>query len=223
MHPRPPLPPSTPLRPILHTRIRTRISRPRHLSTNPPPPPPNPSRTRTRARLESFNARLPRFLKPYTTPLLNAPVTHITSFLILHEITAIVPLFGLAGLFHYAGWIPALGSGDGAVDEGVRRFGRWLRRKGWVGAEAEGEAEREVEEGVIAAGEGGRVVVGRDRDTADNGVRLILEFATAYAITKALLPVRIVLSVWATPWFARGVLGPVGRGVGRVFGRGRAG
>ncbi|KAK2814166.1 hypothetical protein FQN50_000570 [Emmonsiellopsis sp. PD_5] len=220
MHPTPSLPPSIPLRSLFRTciRIRPRIPRPRHLSTNPPPPPP-PNPSRTRARLESFNARLPRFLKPYTTPLLTAPVTHITSFLILHEITAIVPLFGLAGLFHYAGWIPALGSGDGdgAVDEGVRRFGRWLRRKGWVGDEAEMEVEREVGEGVIAAGEG--------RNTADRGVRLILEFATAYAITKALLPVRILLSVWATPWFARGVLGPVGRGVGRgvgrLFGRGR--
>lgn len=54
---------------------------------------------------------------------------------------------------------------------------------------------------------------------ADKGVRLILEFATAYAITKAMMPVRIVLSVWATPWFARAVLGPLGRGVRKVFGR----
>ncbi len=27
--------------------------------------------------------------------------------------------------------------------------------------------------------------------------------ATAWAITKALLPLRLILSVWATPWFAR--------------------
>lgn len=48
----------------------------------------------------------------------------------------------------------------------------------------------------------------------------MVEFATAYAVTKALLPVRLVGSVWATPWFARVVVVPVARGVGRLFGRG---
>ena len=28
-------------------------------------------------------------------------------------------------------------------------------------------------------------------------------FATAWAIVKALLPLRLILSVWAAPWFAR--------------------
>ncbi|PGH04237.1 hypothetical protein GX51_03582 [Blastomyces parvus] len=180
----------------------------------PPPPKVNPSRLRT--RLQTFNNRLPSFLRPYTTPLLNAPVTHITSFLILHEITAVVPLLGLTGAFHYWGWIPALG--DGTVDEGVRKFGRWLKKKGWVGGEAEVQAEAVAE---AEAEMGMRTTAGTlsgNTDT-DKGVRLILEFATAYAITKAMLPVRIVLSVWATPWFARGVLGPVGRAVGKVFGR----
>lgn len=36
------------------------------------------------------------------------------------------------------------------------------------------------------------------------GFRLsLLRFATAYAITKALLPFRLIFSIWATPWFAR--------------------
>jgi hypothetical protein len=35
--------------------------------------------------------------------------------------------------------------------------------------------------------------------------RIVVEVALAYAITKALLPIRILGSVWATPWFA-GVL-----------------
>lgn len=33
-------------------------------------------------------------------------MTHVVSFLILHEITAVVPLVGLAGLFHWTGWVP---------------------------------------------------------------------------------------------------------------------
>ncbi|KLJ12138.1 hypothetical protein EMPG_09566 [Blastomyces silverae] len=200
------------LRPSLRSLRKPTPHKPFSSPPAAPPPKANPSRLRT--RLQTFNNRLPRFLRPYTTPLLNAPVTHITSFLILHEITAVVPLLGLTGAFHYWGWIPALG--DGTVDEGVKKFGGWLKKKGWVGGEAEVQAEAVVEAEMgmqTAAG-----TLGGNTDT-DKGVRLILEFATAYAITKAMLPARIVLSVWATPWFARGVLGPVGRAVGQVFGR----
>lgn len=50
--------------------------------------------------------------------------------------------------------------------------------------------------------------------------RILVEVATAYAITKVFLPARIVASVWATPWFARVVVGRIGGGVGRYFHRG---
>ncbi|EZF35781.1 hypothetical protein H109_03391 [Trichophyton interdigitale MR816] len=169
------------------------------------------SSSRIRLRLQSFNNRLPKFLRSYTTPLFNAPVTHITSFLILHELTAIIPLFGLAGVFHYGGWLPSLGNSDGTspVDEGVRKFGKWLRKRGWVqDAEDMSPMERGAIQGEVRASE----LTAKDRQ----GLRLILEFATAYAITKALLPVRIAWSVWATPWFARTVLGPVGRAIGKL-------
>lgn len=51
-------------------------------------------------------------------------------------------------------------------------------------------------------------------------MRVVVEFATAYAITKALLPVRLVGSVWATPWFARWTILPVMGVLGRVWSRG---
>ena len=47
-------------------------------------------------------------------------------------------------------------------------------------------------------------------------------FATAYAITKALLPLRLILSVWTTPWFARISVIPFTNAVRRIFRRGRA-
>jgi hypothetical protein len=50
----------------------------------------------------------------------------------------------------------------------------------------------------------------------ETGSRILVEVATAYAITKVLLPGRVILSVWATPWFARNVLD----GLRRVFERG---
>lgn len=171
------------------------------------------SEPRARSRLGHLNRRLPHFLQRYTTPLLNAPLTHVTSFLILHEITAVVPLFALFGVFHYSGWMPSFsvqrnGDGEsdnmtGAFDEGVRKFGKWLRKRGWVD-----------EEGGEQLGETGEQVYKR---TPGRGTDLILKFAGAYAITKALLPVRIAGSVAATPWFARSILVPVREWMSRLY------
>ncbi|KAF7896991.1 uncharacterized protein EAF01_009394 [Botrytis porri] len=65
------------------------------------------SRSRLQNRLRTLQLRLPKFLHPYTAPLLDAPKTYIISFLILHEITAIVPILLLASGFHYSGWLPS--------------------------------------------------------------------------------------------------------------------
>ncbi|KAF3395925.1 hypothetical protein F1880_006997 [Penicillium rolfsii] len=183
----------------------------RTLSTPPTssqaPKPAQASPKGSLSRLRRFNDRLPRFLRTYTTPLLGAPVTHVTSFLVLHEITAIVPLLGLVAAFHYGAWMPDLSSDSdsresNAFDEGAKRFGRWLRKRGWV---------EEYEVNAVAEHE----VVHKERA----GVRLVLEFATAYAITKALLPFRIAASVWATPWFARTILTPATNTARRLFGK----
>ncbi|KAL2846097.1 hypothetical protein BJY01DRAFT_213585 [Aspergillus pseudoustus] len=198
-----------PLRMRMRIPHSTNPSR-RNLTTpsNPPPSLP-PKDTTTQSRLRRFNDRLPSFLRAYTTPLLGAPATHVTSFLILHELTAVVPLFGLVAAFHYGNWLPDLAEYKG-FEEGTRRFTRWLRKKGWVGEDVQAEDVA----GGITATEGAML-----NTEEKKGVRLVLEFATAYAVTKALLPVRIMGSVWATPWFARVVLAPVGRCVRRLFRR----
>ncbi|TVY59551.1 hypothetical protein LSUE1_G006924, partial [Lachnellula suecica] len=132
----------------------------------------------------------------------SAPVSHVISFLILHEITAVVPLVGLAGLFHYANWLPASFSEGKYISEGVDKFGRYFRRKGWFGFDREHDkSEIDVDVERVADGKG------------NTGMRILVEVATAYAITKVLLPVRIVFSVWATPWFARVVMGRFGGAV----------
>lgn len=192
-----------PLNPLHLFRRHSRIKQSHRPFSTPPPQPQPPGDSRSRLRM--LNDRLPLFLRSYTTPLLEAPVTHVTSFLILHEITAILPLFGLAAAFHYGNWMPDLGSGASGVvfAEAVDRFGRWLRKKGWVSDDAVDEAASMERKGEPEA----------------KGARLVLEFASAYVLTKALLPVRIAASVWATPWFARTILSPVNRGVGRLVGR----
>lgn len=170
----------------------------------------------SRSRLRRLNDCLPPFLQTYTTPLLGAPGTHITSFLILHEITAIVPLFGLVAAFHYGNWLPDLTSSR-AFEDGTRRFGRWLRKKGWVEEDVEmdmGQLAKEQAEGTVHYED-----LVPSKDGEKKGMRLVWEFATAWAVTKALLPLRIAASVWATPWFARTILGPIGGSVRTLFRR----
>lgn len=77
------------------------------------------------------------------------------------------------------------------TQEGLARFERYFRNKGWFGFER------------LADGQDTVPVV------ADRGAGILLEVATAYGITKLLLAPRIAFSVWATPWFARSVIGPV--------------
>lgn len=116
----------------------------------------NPEASRkTRSRIVRITSRLPKFLQGYTTPLINAPLTHISAFLLLHELTAVIPLFGLAATFHYTKWMPPFISEGKWVSDGVEKFGSYFRKKGWLGEE--GKARRYKWWG---RGEGGtRVVV----------------------------------------------------------------
>lgn len=168
--------------------------------------------TTPRNSIDRINARLPKFLHRFTNPLRTAPVSHITAFLILHEITAVLPLFAFAGAFHYFDYLPHTLVDSTMVKESSEKFGRYLRRKGWVGQEAEkrGGGEGAVEE--VYAAEG--------RYQGEEGVKVVLEIATAYAVTKALLPLRLVASAWATPWFARWTSVPIFGVARRLFGRG---
>ncbi|PWO29609.1 hypothetical protein PtrARCrB10_01811 [Pyrenophora tritici-repentis] len=195
----------------------------------------------SQSRIERFNRRLPKFLHKYTNALGHAPVTHITSFIILHELTAVIPLFGLAGYFHYTHWLPPWFAEGAWIASGVERFGRYFKRKGWIRSDEALEAEREVSDiqndgkqrswmkkqgwlsGSDDDGIGSETKRIRKVDQAWNisegGVRLVVEFATAYAIVKMFLIPRIVFSVWATPAFARWTVAPVLNRFRAVFGR----
>ncbi|RFU30711.1 hypothetical protein B7463_g5624, partial [Scytalidium lignicola] len=157
---------------------------------------------KSRERAERVLNRVPKPLRKYTDGLRNAPVSHVVAFLILHEITAIVPLVGLAGLFHYTQWLPTSFTNSEYVSQGIERFGRYFRRKGWFGFSNEQREDNKS-----------------DSKLSGNGGRILIEVATAYAITKVLLPARIIFSVWATPWFARVFIRKLGGGIKRIFGR----
>jgi hypothetical protein len=143
--------------------------------------------------------RLPRFLLRYLSPLRAAPLSHVTAFLVLHELTAIIPLFGLAAAFHYYNWLPPYISEGKWVSEGIVMFGNWMRKRGWIGDDGKGGA------------------AGMWWGRGESGVRIVVELATAYAITKAFLPLRLLLSVSLTPWFARWTVLPVTARVKGMF------
>lgn len=181
----------------------------------PPPPPPEPD------RISRILSRLPRPLQSYASRLRGAPVTHVTAFLVLHELTAVVPLLALFGVFHYYADVGPLEAWMRAhygayVSQGTERFERYFRRKGWFGFDA-----TPPEEDGVGVGAAGGKLEGRGEKGGGGGLdeaaaaarmryKVVVEIALAYAITKVLLPLRIVGSVWATPWFA-GVLVWLGR------------
>lgn len=125
----------------------------------------------------------------------------------------------------------------------MEKYGRYFGRKGWFGfspsstpstttTEVQSAGGIETAATIEAGSVDGKEMKGQaDADVEDTekrieqrwhvgekGSRILVEVATAYAITKVFLPARIVLSVWCTPWFARVVLGRFGG----LFGRGKS-
>lgn len=148
---------------------------------------------------------MPSFLRPYAQRLRAAPLSHVTAFLVLHEATAVAPLLAVFGALHYGGVIPEGWAAWAGAREGAERFARYFARKGWI-EEREGESAVRVAQGEGVAPE----------QALNGGVRVVVEAAVAWAVVKALLPVRIAVSVWATPWFARVAVLPVLRAFGRA-------
>ncbi|KAI1138658.1 hypothetical protein F5Y05DRAFT_413280 [Hypoxylon sp. FL0543] len=245
-------------------RGRTLRSRTRRFqSTKPSSPSPSTTESSAEAlktqRADAILTRasrwVPKRLHPYLVRLRSAPFSHVAAFLVLHELTALVPLFGLAYLFHSMDWVPTswvLGPWAAWAEEGLKRYMRYFRKKGWFGlSDADGDRGKEGEEKLeerlreeverekeTKEKEGGRwlafwrrkgtpsddapgiegEVAGQSKtaaawhkvrkavtvDHTEKGYKIGIQIAAAYAITKMLLIPRIALSLWATPWLARG-------------------
>ncbi|GJN75583.1 hypothetical protein PLICBS_009687 [Purpureocillium lilacinum] len=157
------------------------------------------------SRIDRITSRLPKRLQKYTTGLRNAPLSHIVSFLILHELTAIVPVVALFALFHYTTYVPISYMTEHFgeyVQGGVARFERYFSRKGWFGFGQE-DAGAGAKQDKEAGGKSHTDEVVDKWRSGDRKYEILMEVALAYAVTKALLPLRILFSVSATPWFAR--------------------
>ena len=200
----------------------------RHASSSHAPADASKANSYRERLVQRIHSKVPLFLHPYTRKLVNAPAAHLTSFLILHEITAVVPLVGLAGFFHYSNWLPQSISEWKWASDGVAKFGNWFKKKGWL-AKVQRDEEGKIQ-GDYWARMGDarfRVVLEwvtplRKQDQKEKYANKMDRLATAYAITKVLLPVRLGLCFYATPWFARTFIEPVKLGVRGIFGKRKA-
>ncbi|PHH80912.1 hypothetical protein CDD80_5832 [Ophiocordyceps camponoti-rufipedis] len=152
------------------------------------------------SRIDKLTSKLPPRWQKYATRLRTAPASHIAAFVVLHEVTAIVPLLALFALFHNTTIVPVdwvAARFAAYTDEGVARMERYFRRKRWFGFQPEPSEEvngpdHEHTEHAM-----------QRRKDGDRSYRILVDVALAYAVTKVLLPVRILASLLATPWLAR--------------------
>lgn len=136
--------------------------------------------------------RIPKFLRPYTTQFIHAPVSHVTAFLILHELTAIVPLIGI--------WY-ALHNYHDALMVSTVDLPTWALEKG-----------TKIIDSAMESWDWGKY-------SLSDKIKFITEGAYAYVIVKALLPVRLVISILGMPWFAKWFVLPFTRMFGKLFER----
>ncbi|KAI1818180.1 hypothetical protein GGS20DRAFT_393900 [Poronia punctata] len=249
--------PITAFRPPRIPRLSSRaLPRPRNQSTKTTTTTKATTTKRTDRILTRASRFLPHRLRTSLQNLRSAPLSHIGAFLILHEITAVLPIFGLTYLFHAMDWVPTswvLGPWAAWAEDGLKKYVPYFRKKKWFGLDREDggddgedvletqlrdEVVRENEgrenkkkkmTGWFTRGEKAEKAEERDEDegstgekkitavwqkvkhaaTVDNtekGYRIGIQIAAAYTITKFLLVPRIALSLWLTPWFARGLV-----------------
>lgn len=127
--------------------------------------------------------RVPRRLLPYVQRFANAPYSHVVSFFILHEVSAIVPLMGLWYVFNALDFAPLDWAPLWAVEHGQDMLKPYI----------------DVEKGIF-----------RHWQNADPA-KLLVQGAAAYAITKMLMPLRIMACAALTPPVSRWFIEPWGK------------
>ncbi|KAJ3414880.1 hypothetical protein HDV05_005944 [Chytridiales sp. JEL 0842] len=171
--------------------------------------------SRWRAALHRWKAQAAQIRK--------SPGSHLTSFLILHEMTAVLPIPFIYYTIQVTGYqIPVP---QNLVDEGNRRMGKLMRK--WFPDEEEKQQVGALPSGLSESDNKGASYVTSDlapstlkagKWDVGRGARVIVDLATSYAIVKLLMPVRLAASLAMTPWFARVAVVPVSNGFKRLFG-----
>ncbi|KAI9208433.1 uncharacterized protein BJ171DRAFT_488896 [Polychytrium aggregatum] len=125
-----------------------------------------------------------KHLAKYAEQFRAAPGSHLVSFLVLHELTAIAPLPLLYfGLSYFDIQIPFP---EEILAEGNRRMTRLLQ------------------------------LAGAPVSLRDDS-QMMLHLVTSYALVKAAMPLRLGLSVFLTPYFARFAVLPLTNAMKRLL------
>ncbi|KAJ1561125.1 hypothetical protein HK405_004852, partial [Cladochytrium tenue] len=146
----------------------------------------------------------------YAGQLRSAPGSHLTAFLVLHEVTAVLPLplvyYGLQATGLQVPLPASLRGDDPAALEAIVRRARGVAA--WAGIVVKGDFDdgrRELDAAAAAAASAGTAAAGTAAGweaavaAADQGggpgrlgrgARVFLDVVTAYAVVKALMPVR---------------------------------
>ncbi|KAJ7772106.1 hypothetical protein DFH07DRAFT_803732 [Mycena maculata] len=142
----------------------------------------------------------------------------VVSFGILHEATALVPLVAV----FYAARAAGLGERVVAALPPPSQQDVWpvTTMRVWV-ADGEAWAARVGRRyGMFGFPKGGKEESESEPRTGQIAAGAVADAVVAYAVTKALLPVRIGAALYLSPAFSRAVVDPTRRGVARVFRRG---
>ncbi|KAK5631161.1 hypothetical protein RRF57_006876 [Xylaria bambusicola] len=119
-----------------HIRFQSTNSKPSSSSTAPNPAQPTAQTNRISQILTRASRFLPKRLQTSLHNLRSAPLSHIGAFLVLHEITAILPIFGLTYAFYALDWVPTswvLGPFAAWAEDGLKKYVPYFRRKNWFG------------------------------------------------------------------------------------------
>lgn len=186
------------------------------------------SKTNSPSRFSAYSGALKALSARTGTPLSSL----VLSFGVLHEVTAVAPLF----MFFYAS--RTIGVGDKMVkfmtedaaigtenQVNTNDLTRWGRRKlsGWVEEGDKWAVLVGTRYGVFGYEKrkpGEKPDVDALTHTPGHLAGDVANVVVAYAVTKALLPVRIGLSLYLAPAFSRSAVDPIRRfAMGIIFRR----
>ncbi|KAI8620864.1 hypothetical protein BC830DRAFT_1097004 [Chytriomyces sp. MP71] len=150
------------------------------------------------SRFRSF-ASIRDFLKK------SAPASHVTSFVILHELTAVVPLPIIYYTLQTTGLqVPVP---QDVLEESEKRMEKLFKRYGWIDADTSAS--------LTTASDGGDATAIQPKK-----MRMLVDMATSYAVVKVLMPARLAASLALTPWFARRAIVPIRDKIKRMLTKG---
>ncbi|KAG1884033.1 hypothetical protein F4604DRAFT_1919859 [Suillus subluteus] len=168
-------------------------------------------------RFTSYRNALTAISRRTGTPLPSL----VVSFAVLHELTAIVPI---VGIFYTA---RSLGAGERVVNAVALNRDGSIDDQSWVNT----QLRSWLDEGEQWAGRVGRrygifgfekgEIVGKAQTSPLSGELAgdVANAVLAYGAAKALLPIRIGLSLYLSPMFSRAVVEPIRLGGLRLLGR----